>query len=204
MNSQSLFGVCGICGVRKGKSAMTAHLKQCLPIPANGSPRIPLMLLRVQAIYAPMYRMYVAAGRDAKFGQLDDLLRDVWLECCDHMGEFYTTGRQEISMSRRMSEVFYGHGVAVKHVYDFGTSTELGVYLAGLAEGTSAKPVIAARNEPPIWPCDVCGEPAASVCAECYEGGFSCIRHAKSHACGEEMLLPVVNSPRMGVRGYTG
>lgn len=204
MKNSGSFGICGLCGVRKGKAAMTAHLKQCLPSAANGSPRIPLMLLRVQAAYAPMYWMYVAAGCDAKLGQLDDLLRGVWLECCDHMSEFCTTARQEISMSRRLREVFYRQGIGMKHVYDFGTSTELMVYCAGFAEGTSVKPVVAARNEPPVWPCDICGETASSVCVECYEGGFCCIRHAKDHDCGEEMLLPVVNSPRMGVCGYTG
>lgn len=204
MKNPELFGICGLCGVRKGKRGMTGHLKQCLPSAANGSPRIPLLLLRVQAAYAPMYWMYMATGRDTKLGQLDVLLRRVWLECCDHLSEFYTTGRQEIPMSRRMSEIFYRHGVGIKHVYDFGTSTELVVCFAGLTEGVSAKPIVAPRNEPPDWRCDICGEPASTVCAECYEGGFNCMRHGKNHGCGEDMLLPVVNSPRMGVCGYTG
>ncbi len=87
-------------------------------------------------------------------------------------------------MGHRMGEVFYRYGVGIKHVYDFGTSTELGVYFAGLTEGTTMK--------------------ASNICVECDEGGFCCVRHAKDHDCGEEMLLPVVNSPRMGVCGYTG
>jgi hypothetical protein len=34
---------------------------------------------------------------------------------------------------------------------------------------------------------------------------FVCSDHARDHACGEEeSLMPVVNSPRMGVCGYTG
>ena len=203
MNNHGSFGICGLCEIRKGKSAMAAHLKQCLPSAGNGSPRIPLLLLRVQSGYAPTYWMYVAAGSDAKLEQLDDLLRRIWLECCGHMSEF-CTGRQKISMGHRMGEVFYRYGVGIKHVYDFGTSTELGVYFAGLTEGTTMKPVVAARNEPPIWPCDECGEAASNICVECDEGGFCCVRHAKDHDCGEEMLLPVVNSPRMGVCGYTG
>ena len=45
-----------------------------------------------------------------------------------------------------------------------------------------------------------------SQCAQCiYEGGgWLCEACAKSHECGEEMLLPVVNSPRVGTWGYTG
>jgi hypothetical protein len=38
------------------------------------------------------------------------------------------------------------------------------------------------------------------------ENPFYCGAHAESeeHECGEEALLPVVNSPRMGMCGYTG
>ena len=204
MNNQQSSGVCGFCGVRKGEAAMTTHLQQCLPRAANGGRRVPLLLLGVQAAYAPMYWLHVAAGRDGNLRRLDDLLRHVWLECCGHMSKFYTTGRQEISMNRGLSQVFASTGDRINHVYDFGTSTEVVVSLVGLTEGTSVKPVVASRNEPPIWPCDVCGEPASNVCSECYDGGFCCVRHAGDHNCGEDMLLPVVNSPRMGVCGYTG
>jgi hypothetical protein len=34
---------------------------------------------------------------------------------------------------------------------------------------------------------------------------FYCEHHSEDHDCDEpEMLLPVVNSPRMGMCGYTG
>lgn len=37
------------------------------------------------------------------------------------------------------------------------------------------------------------------------ENPFFCETHAKRHECYNlDMLLPVVNSPRMGVCGYTG
>ena len=37
------------------------------------------------------------------------------------------------------------------------------------------------------------------------EGGrWLCEDCAKTHECGEEMLLPVCNSPRLGVCGYCG
>ena len=44
------------------------------------------------------------------------------------------------------------------------------------------------------------------ICAQCiYEDkGCLCDACARSHECGEEMLLPLVNSPRAGVCGYTG
>ena len=36
------------------------------------------------------------------------------------------------------------------------------------------------------------------------EDPFLCEVHTEKHDCGEEALLPVVNSPRMGMCGYTG
>ena len=34
--------------------------------------------------------------------------------------------------------------------------------------------------------------------------GLLCSHCAKKHECGEDVQLPVVNSPRMGMCGYTG
>ena len=206
MVKPSSFGICELCGVRKGKTAMMAHLRQCLPASAGGRPAKPALLLRVQPGRDPVFWLTVASGREARLGHLDGLLRKEWLECCDHMSEFYTAGRRNVSMNSRMAQVFASIGDRLNYVYDFGSSTELVISFAGLAEGTSEKPVVIARNEPPVWPCDVCKLPAASICSDCgYSGaGFFCTQHAKEHECGEDMLLPVVDSPRMGVCGYTG
>jgi hypothetical protein len=40
------------------------------------------------------------------------------------------------------------------------------------------------------------------MCVECES--FVCDQCQNSHECGEEMIMPVVNSPRMGVCGYAG
>jgi len=67
---------------------------------------------------------------------------------------------------------------------------------------------ILARNEPPEMICG-CGEEAKWVCPICVlentgEDCYFCDECTKGHECGEEMLLPVVNSPRCGVCGYEG
>ncbi len=204
MTRQSSFGICELCGARKGKAAMTAHLRQCLPLTRNGRGSVPGVLLRVQS--GGLFWLHVAAGRNATLSEIDDLLRNVWLECCGHLSEFYGTGRREFTMNTRVLEVFRSVGDRIRYLYDFGSSTELEVGFAGFAEGIPRKPVVAARNEPLVWPCDVCGQPASSLCSDCQYsgGGFFCATHAQNHECGEEMLLPTVNSPRMGVCGYTG
>jgi hypothetical protein len=205
MAAQSSFGVCESCGARKGKAAIATHLKQCLPT-AAGKRCGPVMLLRVQPAGAPVFWLHVAAGMNARLGEVDDLLRHVWLECCGHMSEFFRNKWDEVDMNCRITEVFRAAGDELRYVYDFGSSTELFVRFGGITEAGAGKPFVAARNEPPVWPCDVCGLPAASLCTECgWRGvGFCCVKHAPDHECGEDMLLPVVNSPRMGVCGYSG
>lgn len=63
-----------------------------------------------------------------------------------------------------------------------------------------------ARNHPHEIECSYCGKPATHVCRECIydDGGWLCDDCTEKHECGEEMLLPVVNSPRVGVCAYTG
>ncbi len=114
-------------------------------------------------------------------------------------------------------------GERFSYVYDFGSSTNLSLRV--IAEREGALPageedelaedededeiaiVIMSRNEPPALVCHICGEPATHVLPESEynyldEAGL-CATHAKAHEYSDE-LLPVVNSPRVGVCGYTG
>lgn len=206
MAKQSSFGICESCGTRKGKAAMVTHLKQCLTTKGNKSALTPIMLLRVHQGPGSPYWLDVAAPFDSKLDQLDGLLRRVWLECCGHMSDFFAGRHNEVPASWRMTQAFGTVGDTLGYQYDFGSTTELTVRFAGVGHAASRKPAVVARNEAPVWPCEDCGEPAATICSECAwnGGGFCCAKHGEDHGCGEEMLLPVVNSPRMGVCGYTG
>ncbi|MBV1730429.1 MAG: hypothetical protein KUA33_09465 [Methanobacterium sp.] len=70
----------------------------------------------------------------------------------------------------------------------------------GEAKGKSIQ--LLARNDPPLIACESCGKIGTQVCAEC--ATWLCDECAHKHECGEDMLLPVVNSPRVGMCGYTG
>jgi hypothetical protein len=209
MAKQGSFGVCQLCGARKGKAAMFAHLQDCLPTQVSagssgGSGA--LLLLRAEARGLPTFWLDVAVKREGKLKDVDRFLRHIWLECCGHLSEFSTATHRKVSMNTKVSEAL-GSGDRLGYVYDFGSSTELVVRLLGSVNAFSQGAVrLAARNEPPTWPCDACGKAATAVCTQClYEGkGFCCATHASDHDCGEDMLSPVVNSPRMGVCGYTG
>ena len=116
---------------------------------------------------------------------------------------------EDESMDVRLGEAL-GPGRTFLHEYDFGSTTELKLRVLGEREeplpARTPAVTLLARNQPPEAVCDMCGEPATQICTECIyeEGGLLCAAHAGNHACGEEMLLPLVNSPRAGVCGYTG
>lgn len=208
MAKSSSFGICQVCGSRKTKGTMVAHLKECLAGHSNPrGGRESLVLLRAQADDLPVFWIDLAARPDAKLKDVDRFLRGVWLECCGHMSEFYGGARRKVSMNTTVTDALGPPTARLGYTYDFGSSTELVITLSGTLEDKLKGAVrLVARNEPPTWPCDECGETATAVCTQClYEGkGFCCATHVASHDCGEDVLLPVVNSPRMGVCGYTG
>ena len=119
--------------------------------------------------------------------------------------------RVERSMNVRLGEALPPKGGRVAYEYDFGSSTELVIAVGDARQGRMGRRAVRllVQNTPLEWPCALCGEPATQICATCrYESQnpFVCDAHARPpHECGEEdCLLPVVNSPRLGVCGYGG
>jgi hypothetical protein len=98
-------------------------------------------------------------------------------------------------------------GDVFDYEYDFGSTTALKLKVVGQREGKLKRGEVRllARNLPPDIRCK-CGKPAIWVCTECaYDiDGWLCKACAKKHPCGDEMFLPVVNSPRVGVCAYCG
>lgn len=216
-------GKCSLCGGIFDKSAMTRHLVACRAKSdvASGSggragPGTAFHLL-VEGRYAPEYWMHLEVPARATLELLDGFLRDVWLECCGHLSAFSIEGVtyspdpsgqfDDESMDIPLSEVLRP-GLKFRHEYDFGSTTHLvGKVISEAETRLKGKGVrVLARNEPPVIPCGKCGQPAVEVCAECVgdKDGWLCKACAHEHECGDEMFLPVVNSPRVGVCGYTG
>jgi hypothetical protein len=118
----------------------------------------------------------------------------------------------EVPMSRKASQVFYKN-LKLKYEYDFGSSTYL--QLTAIDEFSvkaDEEIVLLSRNEPLEWLCDSCQkEPATQICTvhDWEDDSHFCDQCAKKHAeiCSDfkdYASMPVVNSPRMGVCGYTG
>jgi predicted RNA-binding Zn-ribbon protein involved in translation (DUF1610 family) len=166
---------------------------------------------------SPKYWLHVAAGSKARLSDLDRFLRDIWLECCGHLSCFeigeqtYLSRKMQYEEGESMNALIRKvliPGMEFSHEYDFGTTTRLSLRVAGELHGAArkAKIVLLARNLPVLYECVECGKPAIHVCSQCSWGSdaWFCDPCASEHECGEEMLLPVVNSPRVGLCGYTG
>jgi hypothetical protein len=148
--------------------------------------------------------------RNSTLKNIDAFLRDIWLECCGHMSSFsYQRYGEEINLRQKVKDILIP-GVKLIYQYDFGSTTELTIKAVENYYGaidTNNKIQIVARNAKPIIPCDECGvKPAVQICSECQwdETGWLCEECSQNHSCGDDMFLPVVNSPRTGVCGYTG
>jgi len=216
-------GQCVFCQKVFSKGGIKRHLQACKVredvLISNRAKPIRLFHLAVEGFYTPDYWLNLEAPDSLTLEDLDSFLRDTWLECCGHLSAFnieeqvYTqlfddgTFRDDKDMKISLERVFYP-GLEMEYEYDFGSTTYLGIKVVEERIGPplSHKIEIMARNEAPVYPCDICGQPAVEICVMCLGRGqgFMCKTHAEVHECGQEMFLPVVNSPRVGVCAYVG
>jgi hypothetical protein len=226
-----LKGRCNFCGATYTRLAMARHVEVCIgrwkgdQLETSGT-REELLHLAVKGDNGRFtYWMYVQGNADMTLKDLDAFLRDTWLECCGHLSQFTISGvnysidpdpdTEDRSMKAKLGDVLRV-GETFTHEYDFGTTTVLTLKVISTrqasAERRRRKIVALARNDSPQITCDVCDRrKATEVCAQCIWGGgkaWFCDNCAPKHRCvrevGEEMLRPVVNSPRVGLCGYTG
>jgi Plasmid pRiA4b ORF-3-like protein len=213
-------GTCSLCGGSFSKRQMLRHLSLCAYPDTKSIAAV--VHLRVDVPRSPFW-LDLDVKTNATMQHLDDFLRGIWLECCGHLSAFeigrtqYVTmlsdsfwGREpdERSMSARISAALPAAGSTFAYEYDFGSTTELRLKVVAPHHAPSRRDAVRllAINDPPVWQCNDCDEMATVLCSYCANEGdaFFCDAHADVHDCGEEAMLPVVNSPRMGVCGYTG
>lgn len=193
-------GNCYICGAELGKTAMKTHLLKHHGEDGGGQE---CYLLQIEGAYNKDYWLFIEIPLEKTLSAVDGFLRKIWLECCGHMSAFYGSGRMEVGKSRKMGA--FPVGTRLMHEYDFGSTTETVIKIMGLTMKKPQKGVVRllARNTPPRFKCADCDSPAEFICVERIDDSdnpFCCAE------CGEslDMLLPVTNSPRMGVCGYDG
>jgi hypothetical protein len=230
MARTSSYGICQFCKKRFSKGTIARHLQSCASrewteLSRRKNPRrkkTRVFHLLVEGRHLKAYWLHLEVPANQTLAELDFFLRGIWLECCGHLSQFTIGGERYLvspspfqfggepdrDMNVPLGKVL-SEGLRFEYEYDFGSTTSLALRVLGEAEDATRDEVllVLARNEPPERPCSECGKPAVEVCAECgggwEPGAWFCQDCVAEHGCGEEMLMPVVNSPRMGVCGYT-
>lgn len=219
-------GKCKYCGKEYTRGYMINHLSSCKERMARiaeeaGSGRCGYFELIISGRYSSAYWLIIEMRDDATLKDLDTFLRDIWLECCGHLSAFEIYG---VSYDVAPDENFWGEpaksmncklksvlekGMTFTYEYDFGSTTDLVIKVHGYRESCrkTEKLAILSRNNPPEILCDACQlKPATVICLMCLDcgEGFLCDECSETHECGDEMMLDICNSPRMGVCGYSG
>lgn len=221
-------GNCVYCGKEYTRWGMTRHLQTCavragtFETDAKRPGRAQeICHLLVEDVWYSNYWLHLEISGRATLDELDEYLRVIWLECCSHLSQFlineiyyerepqeeWSIGETE-STNAPIGSVFRP-GTIAEYEYDFGTTTELKISAQTVRSGKwGGKPIrLMARNHPPEMRCMVCGQQAEWICAEClWEGKdcFLCVQHLDKHEHDDEMTLPAVNSPRIGMCAYDG
>lgn len=215
-------GKCKICGNEYTQSGMSRHLKSCLNknydriIEGEQSKKESYYHIYVKGTYRTDYWLQLQVQADAKLSNLDSFLRNIWLECCNHLSEFEINEQHFTSsgfnMSKKVKDVLR-EKTKFYYTYDFGSYTKLDLNVVNIfkAEERKEKISVLARNNQPEINCSHCDNPAEFICPDCIYNGegwycSDCLDKHKENDCirASDNFLPVVNSPRVGVCGYTG
>lgn len=93
-------GICELCGEIYTKAGMRRHLESCTLSgglsgqAGRGRRKTRFLHLVVEGRYLPEYWIHLEVDANATLEDLDDFLRDIWLECCGHLSAFTVEGER--------------------------------------------------------------------------------------------------------------
>ena len=209
-------GVCEKCKQLISKTNAKQHINKCFNLDKENTPNA--FQIKIQWPHTnSIYWLYIIVPYKFTLENLDDFLRDIWLECCSHLSQFVINNaiyssccepndffsNEEYPMTIATKKILY-LGLKFKHEYDFGSTTELLLEVVGLIKTTALNEItILMQNQEPEYKCSSCGAKATLISE--YSDSVLC------ESCGnpdsedddeDSYYLPLVNSPRTGVCAY--
>ena len=125
-------GTCLLCRASVTKRSALKHGTACLQASDWPTGDEPSLLIMAQGRYQKKYWLVVLARHDARLGDLDQLIRDVWVECCGHLCAFRIGDDAYYSEPESYTDDMH---IPLSHVvapgstfiydYDFGSTTSL-------------------------------------------------------------------------------
>lgn len=210
-------GQCLYCKKTYAQSNMSSHFGAHLKKAAQETPsKKKAYHLKITAWG---YFLHVLMHEEQPLYDLDNFLRQIWLECCGHLSGFTVKGKQYDrfieefgeDMENKVGNIFK-KGMILTYDYDYGSTTRLEVKVMNEYQmRTPKKVVLLTRNEPIKFMCTICNKkPAKVICALWHqEGRVFCEDCIEKHEedCpdfADYSQMSINNSPRMGVCGYNG
>lgn len=203
-------GWCKICEHKATEIDMVDHIKKHIPDEKGDSHYI------ISISDGSLFWMCIQVYGNSLLKSMDKFLRREWMECCGHLSVFVIDnteylvslqpGYKSKSMNYKIRNILK-EDMTFSYEYDFGTTTHLQMTVVSakimpIAKGRGIQ--VLAIHDPVRFNCAECGRRAIWACSVCcdMEVGMLCKSCGRVHKCGEDMLLPVVQSPRMGSCSY--
>jgi hypothetical protein len=216
-------GKCLFCGKTFAKAGINRHLKTHFEEKRQIAGVSFLLKVEQNPRWGKTpYFLSLWVDGEATLKQLDQFLRDIWLECCGHLSAFrykssgnptmsinslvrsfaqprVSTGEYgEIPFKKKAKEIFCPD-MKLDYEYDFGSSTELEVSVVSVfPHGADKKIVLLSRNEPLEIMCSACKKvPATQICTVCMydEDAEFCDKCAEKHAKKCEDFADYASAP---------
>ncbi len=201
---------CLICHRVFFANKFVRHLGSCIPKQVGAGKTVQYVLIRARSEDFGHFAYFLIP--DSKtLDDLDEILRNFWLNCCyEHMSAFFIR-KEELSMDLELRG--FEPKSKLDYMYDFSYTTYLTIEVLKLFEfepNPDNLSWILGHNEPFEYICDTCNKgKAVQLIPEGRGRGFFCQTCFAESVYGddeyeEHYCLPVVNSPRMGICEYTG
>ena len=222
MPPRSSPGTCLLCKTGIGRIAMLRHTLACLKKSDWPESDEPSYIIRIEGFHSKLFWLLVLARHDAKLSDLDCLIRDVWVECCEHLSAFTIYGKrfssysdyddfnedEESGLSVPLDEVI-GPDSSFTYEYDFGSTTKLKLSVVGISPVApkSGPLCLIARNDRLVIPCFFCKEKGEYLVTNWPDNPYQIIicrncTKKKVNDLEPESVIVFPNSPRAGVCGY--
>jgi len=204
---------CKVCGNEYTVRGITRHIKSCKAIQKDYSKGIyKYYTLKINDFYRSSFFLYVSAVSHLTLGQLDQFLRDIWVECCDHLSCFDYNGKT-YNIDDRSTFGIDGENIQLKQLvklgeslsyeYDYGSTTKLEIEVIDELSGGFRDSLIEifARNELPDYFIDneefpnPSNSPRIGVCG--YDGPIDKYKNPKSWGKNKKKIKPVKKSKKM-------
>lgn len=201
-------GTCFLCKGEVSHRAVTKHIEKCLKNDELHQNAEKERIFLIKIYCGKDFWLYIEINGSSKLEDLDSCLRHIWLECCGHMSQFKINNQRYSSDGgmRKIIHQILPVDTDFEYEYDFGSTTWLKgkVISSRLGQLKNNIRLIARNHLPADILCEICSKKPEVICTDCGDIICAVCKEEHDNCSGEDFMLPVVNSPRMGVCGYCG